>query len=136
LADASSAERLRQGIVAALAYAPLDPSVFAIDFDLVEDPQVTDVELGQLRLLSARELAPTRLLLDIEVDATLDLDLAVAADDVEQVAFSSDFYIVDAQNNDYFIEASGSVDALLRLEVTTDLDASSVEVDVVTARAV
>jgi len=102
--------------------------------EVVEDPQITSARIHDIRLITARELAPHRLLLDLELIADLELDLAVSTDEAEELENWPSIYVIGNSNNDYFIDASTEIAATIRAEATTNLDATIVEVAIQSIR--
>lgn len=78
LTDDSTRPVVRRAIAEALLCEPISATDVDLDVDLEADPQITDARLGDVTLLTARELAPGRLLLDLEVTSTLTLALEVS----------------------------------------------------------
>lgn len=119
--------RLRSSLGDALLYELVPESSLGLDVELVEDPRIVGARIHDVTLNVARELAPGRLLLDLNVTADLELEAFVDTENEEELYSSSDLIVVDNSNNDYFLGALAEVGVVLRVEVTTDLDALQVD---------
>jgi predicted nucleic acid-binding protein len=119
--------RLRSGLGDALRYELVPESSLGLDVELIEDPRIVDARIHEVNLNVARELAPGRLLLDLNVTADLELEAIVDVENEEELLRSANLILVDRSNNDYFLGALTEVSVVLRVEVTTDLDAHQVD---------
>jgi len=129
LGDPGLGPSFRRTLEDALAYDSTLAGLLDYDVDLADDPEVTNVVLREVRLLSARELAPTRLLLDLEVEAVLDVEVTVPEESADDLYSSWWSFDVSGSSGDGLVEAQAEVDVTMRVEVTTSLDAAFLEVE-------
>jgi PIN domain len=128
--ELAAAGAFEPGIERMLMWSHQDKEVLDLGVELDNDPQVVGWDLESLAIEDASQLPAEHLLIRARAEVELSLDLLIYRGDY----YSADddaslFRVTDPDFNESYVEASSSVTVVLDVEMTSDLDGSDVEVD-------
>lgn len=114
-----------------LMWSHQDAEVLDLGIELDNNPQVISWDLESLDVDEASELTAEHLLIRAKAEVNLSLDLLIYRGDYYSAEDddASLFRVTDPDFNESYVEASSDVTVVLDVEITSDLDGSDVEVD-------